>query len=90
MKISPHFPHVKAIAISLLEQGCGGYAPDQITRLKGWRLTNCVGRAVGAAVEQVRDERGIKQPQFFSHQNFNHVVRTIIEGMQQEEVHMKD
>src|SRR5262245_37793179 len=60
--------------------------PDQITRLKGWRLTNCVGRAVGAAVDQVRAERRIKQPMFFSHQNFNLMVRTIIEEMQQEEV----
>jgi hypothetical protein len=90
MKLSPHFSRIKKIAISLLEQGCGGYAPDKITRLKGWRLTNCVGRAVGAAVEQVRDERRIKQPKFFGHQNFNLVVRTIIEEMQQEEVHMKD
>jgi hypothetical protein len=86
MKLSPHFSRIKEIAVSLLEQGCGGYAPDQITRLRGWRLANCVGRAVAAAVDQVRDERAIKQSQFFSHQNFNHAVRTIIEEMQQEEV----
>ena len=76
MKVSPHVPRIKEIAVGLIEQGCI-YAPDRLASLKGWRLTNFVSRAVGAAVEAVKEERRIKQP--LNHRNFNHLVRIIIE-----------
>jgi len=81
MKVSPYFVDVKQIAISLLDKGCGGCAPDRITKLEGWRLRNAVGRAVSAALDEIRDERRIKQPRWFSDQNYNLCVREIIAAM---------